>query len=187
MIDSSLTHFFYIYRNMKQKLYYLFTLLFAISIFTACDDDDSANNKIDVPEAVTNAFQAKYPDVAVNSVEWAMKSGYYVAEYHTTANMREVEAWFATDGTWRMTETDNGKDLFLVPTAVSTAFSKSDYATWTIDDIDYYEYPDATKNFYLIEVEKAGQPDTALYFAIDGSLLKTTPADNLTITPDTQM
>lgn len=171
---------------MIRKIYYSLILILSLGVTTACSDDDSpTDNSVKVPDAVMTSFQTKYPDIAPASVKWDLKGSYYVADYKTTANMREVEAWFSPDGTWRMTETDNGRDLFLLPTDINTAFNNSDYALWTIDDIEYYEYPDATNNFYLFEVEKTGETDTALYFSTAGTLIKTTPSANLDITPDT--
>ena len=84
-----------------------------------------------------------------------------------------------------MSENDCGKDLFLIPAAVNEGFNKTEYRTWTVDDIDFYEYPDNTRDFYVIEVEQAGQSDTDLYFKPDGTLIKTVPNDNSEITPDT--
>lgn len=172
---------------MKLKHLLLFAVAFAALSFTACGDDDD-DDKIpapNIPTAVVDAFKAKYPDVNLNTVRWETEGQYIKAEYKTTANMKDIEAWFTTSGEWKMTETDFGKDLFLIPTAINLAFNKTEYATWTIDDINLYEYPDATKDFYLIEVEKTGQSDTGLYFKPDGTLIKTAPGTEAEITPDT--
>ena len=84
-----------------------------------------------------------------------------------------------------MTELDYGKDLFLVPdNAVSAAFPKSEYGTWQIDDITHYIQLD--NEFYVFEVEKAGQPDMDVYFSVSGEMLKAVKSDgNPDIRPDT--
>lgn len=175
---------------MKQKLLYLLLFTLGLTTFSACSDDDDDNVTppvANVPEAVTNAFKTKYPDVNISQVKWEYKGNYIVAEYKTTANMKDVDAWFSKSGEWKMTETDFGKDLFLIPTELNVAFNKSDYALWTIDDISLYEYPDQTKDFYMFEVEKAGQQDMAVYFKTDGTLIKAAVDTDTEITPDTSI
>ena len=66
-----------------------------------------------------------------------------------------------------MTEFDYDKNVFLAPAGLNAAFNQTDYASWTIDDISYYRFPTEPRSFYEIEVEKAGNPDTYLYFRID--------------------
>lgn len=170
---------------MKLKLFYILIALMGISNFTACSDDDDNTPPVNpnIPEAVANAFAQKYPDVNTSAVKWEKKGIYQVAEFKSGLN--EIEAWFSQTGEWKMTENDYGKDLFMVSTIINQAFIHSGYSTWTIDDISYYEYPDETKNFYLIEVEKAGEPDTQLYFKPDGTTIKTATEANVNITPDT--
>ncbi len=171
---------------MKLKLFYLLIALVGGFTFVSCDDDDDAPKLKDIPQACLDSFKAKFPEA--KNVDWERKGTYYVAEYDKFNNREvEVSAWFAPDGTWNMTDTDYGKDLFMLPTEINTAFNQSEYSSWTIDDIDLYEYPDTTKDFYLIEVEKAGQTDMELYFKTDGTLIKAIPDTNTDITPDTQI
>lgn len=169
---------------MRLKLYYLLIAVLGLVTFAGCnDDDENLAPRPNAPEAVLNAFNAKYPDA--KDVKWETKGAYYVADFKTTASLVEIDAWYKADGTWAMTESDYGKDLFMVPTAINQAFNASQYATWTIDDISYYEYPDATKSFYLIEVEKVGQTDMQLYFKPDGTSIKNVADNGVDITPDT--
>lgn len=171
---------------MKLKLFYLAIATIGLISLSACDDDDSPNPPAqNIPEAVVKGFQTKYPDVDPKIVEWEQNGVYYIAEYKKLSNMEDVEAWFTTAGEWKMTETDFGKNLFLLPTLINEAFNKTDYNSWTIDDIKLYEYPDESRNFYLFEVEKAGQPTTNLFFKPDGTLIKTAPDTGTDINPDT--
>lgn len=168
---------------MKLKLFYLIIALIGGFTFVSCDDDDDTPKIKDIPQTCLDSFKAKYPEAT--NVDWERKGNYYVADFHKNNNQVEVDAWFAANGTWVMSDNDYGKDLFMIPPVVNTSFNRTEYRDWTIDDIDYYEYPDATKDFYVIEVKKAGQPDTELYFKPDGTLIKTVPSTNVDITPDT--
>lgn len=137
--------------------------LWGVVGFTGCDDNDDVTNLSGVIE---NAFNDKFPDATW--VEWERKAGYYVAEFRQDG--MDVEAWYDNQGSWRMTESDFGRNLTLLPQAVQTTFQSSGYSQWTVDDIDEYECPD--KTFYLIEVKKAGQRDRKLFYSQDGLLLK---------------
>lgn len=171
---------------MKLRNLLMLPLVIAAFTFSACgNDDDDKATITNVPSTIVDAFKTQFPDVNINTVKFEKSGQYYTAEYHANNNMIEIESWFSTDGQWKMTETDYGKDLFLIPTDINIAFNKTEYRDWTIDDISLYEYPDATKNFYMIQVEKAGQPDTALYFKTDGTLIKTAADTGADITPDT--
>ena len=137
--------------------------LWGVVGFTGCDDNDDVTN---LPEVIENAFNDKFPNATW--VEWERKAGYYVAEFRQDG--MDVEAWYDNQGSWRMTESDFGRNLTLLPQAVQTTFQSSGYSQWTVDDIDKYECPD--KTFYLIEVKKAGQRDRKLFYSQDGLLLK---------------
>ena len=150
---------------MKLKLHLLLLALCGMAFLPSCENDDDIAPSA-VPEATRSAFEARFPNV--NNAHWGAKRNYHVAEFYN--NGREVEAWFTTDSEWRMTETDLGINLSLLPAAVQEAFAASQYASWAIDDIDQYERTDGT--FYLIDVETRGQRDHDLFFAPDGTLIK---------------
>lgn len=172
---------------MKTKLYYLFIVALGLFSVAACSDDDkksdepSTEQTLSIPTACSDAFKAKYPNV--NEVTWETKTPYYVAEF-VPVNFQDAEAWFTADGTWKMTSTDYHKNMFFMPGTVSLAFENTEYKTWTIDDITYYEYPDETSNFYVIEVENnSSQMD--VYIDTDGNVIKTQAPTGQDITPDT--
>lgn len=172
---------------MKLKLFYLPLLALGIVLLSACSDDDDKITDANIPAAVADSFNAKYPDININNVKWETKGTYIVGEFKKAASLEDIEAWFSTaTGEWKMTETDYGKNLFLIPVEISNAFGMNEYGSlWTIDDICLYEYTDASKNFYLFEVEKTGQQDMEIYFRTDGTLIKAIPDTNRDITPDT--
>ena len=164
---------------MKKTLLYLFVAFTGAFSLASCSDDDDDKDLSSVPSKVEEAISARYPDA--NSVKWENKGAYLVADFY---QMRlDKEAWFTYEGELKMTETDYGKDIFYIPAEIGEAFSSGEYGTWTIDDITYYERPD--KDFYVIEVEKAGQPDMDLYYGDDAALIKAVRDTDADITPDT--
>ncbi len=166
---------------MKLKIFYLLIAVLGLSTTMACSDDD--DDTLKAPAAIETAFNAKYPNA--KNVKWERNGVYYVADFKTTSQNHDAEAWYNVDAIWCMTKKDYGKDLFMIPAVINQAFNDTEFALWTIDDIHAYEYPNESKNMYEIEVEKAGNPDTALYFNAEGGLLKATTNTDMEITPET--
>lgn len=142
----------------------------ALGVFsmTSCSDDDDSN--VNVPENVTRAFNDKY--AGVSRVEWDReRGGYLVAEFNKDG--KEYDAWFTETGEWVMTEVDHGRRMENLPEAVQAGYEATTYSAenWTIDDIDEIQRP-AYETFYIIEVEKKGQPDYDLYFDANGTLFR---------------
>lgn len=155
---------------MKTKELMKWMMACALGVFTlaSCSDDDDDN--VPVPDAVTRAFTDKY--AGVGRVDWDReKGGYLVAEFWKDG--KEHEAWFDNNGEWFMTEIDHGRNLSNLPMAVQAGYEATTYAQtgWSIDDIDEIERP-AYDTFYIIEVEKRGQPDYDLYFDTNGTLFR---------------
>lgn len=146
---------------MKMKLSLLFLSLFALFFMTACDDDNDRHT----PDAsVRTAFDAMFPNAS--RVEWEKKLGYSVAEFKD--NGKEKDAWFQTDGTWILTETDIAiKDI---PVAITQSIAGSQYVDWRIEDANYLERKDMDP-VYVLEVEK-GEAEMDLYYSAEGKLLK---------------
>lgn len=142
---------------------------FGALVVTSCSDDDD-DDGARVPEAVQVAFDSKYGNVG--RVEWDREQGgYLVAEFRK--DNREHDAWFTEGGEWVMTEVDYVRDLTALPQAVQAGYAATVYAQdgWTVDDIDEIQRP-SYETFYVIEVEKAGQPDYDLYFDLNGTLFR---------------
>lgn len=145
-------------------------MMCALGVFsmTSCSDDDDSN--VNVPENVTRAFNDKY--AGVGRVEWDReRGGYLVAEFNKDG--KEYDAWFTETGEWVMTEVDHGRRMENLPEAVQAGYEATTYyaENWTIDDIDEIQRP-AYETFYIIEVEKKGQPDYDLYFDANGTLFR---------------
>lgn len=162
------------------------TLLTAASLAACGNDDDTDLQPSAVPSAVSTVFLAQYP--TATNVEWEAQGKYYKADFNLKGGLVDVDAWYTQAGQWAMTQFDYGKNLLYLPNQVSAAFAKSQYANWTVDDIDEYKYPSASRNVFVIEVEAYGQPDTDLYFQLNGNtatLVRTAAHTDVNITPDT--
>lgn len=177
---------------MRLKLFTLMIAAVGLTAFTSCSDDDDKDIKdpnSGVSTEIQQNFKAKYPSVDVKTVKWETKGKYTVAEFSEAANQEQLEAWFnTTTGEWAMTETDFGEDLFLVPAELNAKYYQTEYSSWNIDDMKLYEYPDATKDRYVFEVNKTGQQDMLLYFTADTyDLVKAVVDTDPVVTPDTAL
>lgn len=168
---------------MKSKFLWVMMALVSMTAFTSChDDDDDSGKTASVPKAYTEALTAKYP--AATNVVWEKKDAYMVAEFKQNNDMEDLDVWFDATATWAMTDTDYGKNVFFLPAAVNAAWAQGQYGNWTVDEIDFYQRPDI--EFYVLEVEKTGQPDTDLYYLPDGTQIKAVASDATSdITPTT--
>ncbi len=149
---------------MKKTLFLMLGLLVALqaSLFTSCNDDDEDIQANQVPEVVMAAFTAKYP--AATMVQWEKQGSTYKADFYNGSN--EVDAWFASDGTWKKSETD----LFAaqLPKPVM-AYVQTNYADRVIDDCDLIETP--TETYYWLELDKAGAADVYIKLTAAGERL----------------
>lgn len=164
---------------MKPK--HLLTIFAAMTTmgFMSCSDDDNDINPQDVPDAVTETFAQMYPNARY--VEWESVSPYYVAEFDY--NMYETDAWFANNGEWAMTATDYNANVYNLPDPMQSAFFDSQYATWDVDDVDYYERQIDT--FCTIDIEAPGQQDLTMFIDSYGNILKVVPEYEADILPGT--
>ena len=139
---------------MKAKFYGLFLALWGAVTLTSCSNDDDDLRVSDVPSAVMNSFEAKYPNVS--RAEWEKKGGYIVADFWQEGV--DTHVWYNSNGEWLMTEYDLGLELSSLPQAVQDSFKGSQYATWHVDGLDKYERPNDVfylrrrniHNFYLL-------------------------------------
>lgn len=159
-------------RRIKTIFALALVLSVSAGVLQSCsDDDDNKNANAPVPAAFVQALKQIEPDA--KNVKWETEGAYRVAEFDK--NGVGYDIWFDAKATWAMTEKDFGRDFFLVPdNAVNAAFAKGEYGTWTVDDISYYKQ--TTDEFYVIEVETAGQPDMDLFYTTDGTMIKAVPS-----------
>lgn len=147
---------------MNRKILFLLATLLSV-FFLSCSDDDESNWDI-VSAEVRKTFEEKYPQAS--HVEWENKSDYKVAEF--IYNSLETYAWFDSNGTWYMSETDIPFNS--LPQAIKDAFNASEYSTWKVDDVDMLERKD-TEVVYIIEVESQNK-EIDLYYSAEGILIK---------------
>lgn len=119
----------------------------------------------DVPAAISTSFNARYPDAA--EVKWKKnKSGKYEADFRQDG--KKAEAKFTADGTWDSADKRiDAKDL---PEA-ATSYLKKNYASHKIDQIEWKEDKDASKNVYEVKLKK-DKSETELVFSAEGKFLK---------------
>ncbi|MFX3625994.1 MAG: PepSY-like domain-containing protein [bacterium] len=119
-------------------------------------------NKTEVPQAVLEAFNKKYPKAT--DVEWEKDDLNYEVEFEL--EKVEYEATFSEDGTWLETETEiTAKDL---PEKVASAF-KATYPKVKIKGVEKVETPKIS--FYEIEYKK-GLKKREAFFDKDGNPLE---------------
>lgn len=152
---------------MKTKLSLLVLAMCSFFAFTSCDDDD---NNYQPDQTVTKAFDTKYPDAG--KVEWEIKNGYEIADFHLSGN--EAEAWFDKDGNWLMTKTEI--NFGLLPEPVRLSLNGGEYKNWKATDFDKLERAinNTIVTTYVVEVEQ-GEQEVDLYYAEDGTLIKAVP------------
>lgn len=136
---------------------------------SACSDDD--DGPFEESAKFEQALENYCPDMKLTG--WEKEGAYRVAEGYVGIN--SVEVWFDKDAKWVMTETDYGRDTSTLPQAVMQQITGSSYATWTVDDVNFYERPDM--DFYEIELETTGQKDVYMFISYSGTLLNIAYSD----------
>lgn len=163
---------------MKAKLLTLFSVIVMATMFFSCSSNDDDNIKpVDVPSAVTAAFNNAYPNT---TPKWSVNDTYYVAEFGNDNN--EVDVWFTADGTIMLTVKEI--PVANMPAAIKTAIQGTKYAGWTYDDVKLIQ----RKGFdalYKVEMDDPkSDNDVTLYYTATGVLVKEVPdIDNTPITP----
>ncbi len=182
---------------MKRTLF--LTIIAAALAVVGCQKDDPVNGpptSTNYNDSAVKTLTAMYPDAT--NISWSINGSYYVADFSCpitrAGGTTDCTAWFDYSGKWYMTETDiTFADL---PEAVQAAFLASEYASWTIDDVDMLERT-GVETIYVIEVEgieNGVKVEYDLYYTEDGTLVKAVadaeedydysdyiPADNTTV------
>lgn len=127
------------------------TLLVSALALASCEKTENTPRQPAVSEQAQAALAAKYP--SASNVSWQTKGGYVVASFSLPVSRAEagsdLAAWFDNGGAWYMTETDI--EFSMLPVAVQTAFSESEYASapWRVDDVDMLER-EGVETIYVI-------------------------------------
>lgn len=123
-------------------------------VMEAAPDTVAQAPTVEVPAAVTAAFQAKYPTATVAADGWESEDeGIYEVEF--TMDSKTYEAEFDSTGVWR--ETDTPMQESEVPAAVTKSLKAGKYKAATVLAIESLELPKYPK---LVEYQLAKGTDT---------------------------
>ena len=106
-----------------------------------------------VPQAVSQAFTARFPDGQLK--KWETRKEGFVAVFR-----EHGKTWFAyytADGSWKGTETPI-KWTKNLPQAVRAGWLKSDYASWYVQDIKSIRTPEGL--LYALHVDNSSVLDS---------------------------
>jgi hypothetical protein len=118
-----------------------------------------------VPVAVTNAFNAKYPNMKVTDWDYEADKNAYKGKFKM--NGKEMEAFFSADGEWMKTKTDIKREQ--LPVAVSKAIAAGEYSSWSMSDFAELDTPEG--KHYKVKVRKGVDFDY-LKYDTNGKLLE---------------
>lgn len=120
-----------------------------------------------LPQAVTDFIAAKYPGARILEAE-PERDPLYVLEVEIIDGGRLREVRFDAADKWVHTKTE--VRAAEVPDVVMAALRASQYAAWTIDEIDQYVAPE--REWYRFELEQPGsERETEVDILSDGTLL----------------
>lgn len=130
-----------------------------------------ATAQTDIPQAVTKAFQTKFP--TAQSVKWEEEDkGVYEAGFKQ--NGRKMSASFDATGNWQATETAIKKSA--LPDAVRSAVAKL-FPGFEIDEAEKVESPDGLAFEVELENESGDKEvEVEALFSAEGKLLKKSEA-----------
>lgn len=118
------------------------------------DDNDDYESWLPQPDVLTQAMHdfiiSRYPDARI--IETEMEHGRIEADIVHDNRKKEV-VFSVSDGQWINTHYDVRQSE--VKKEVMAILNSSEYATFTIDDIEKYETP--AEDYYLFELEKGNQ------------------------------
>jgi hypothetical protein len=135
----------------------LFILLLSLGIATA-----TMGQKTNVPEAVSKAFNSKFP--GATEVKWGKENA---KEYEAEFKLKNtaISANFGTDGSWKETETTiNASDL---PVAVTKAI-QTKYPGAVINLAEKVEKPEKT---YYETVIKVNNKKKEIEISAEGKIM----------------
>ena len=129
------------------------------------DSDNSNGNYLPqvIPNEIKEYIATNYPQAKI--IETDFENGRYEVDIIEGATHKELV--FDPEGEWISTETEVGKAE--IPSVVISALEASEYGSYRIDDIDYFETPSG--NYYLFELE-SGSHEVHLKINLQGVIIK---------------
>lgn len=137
----------------------LFSLIFALSLLVACDNDGYYGSLLN--STIAEFIQKEYRGATIRSAEYD-DFGYYEVEIKHDSYVKDV--YFDKDDNWLYTAWD--LKVSNLPAAVKEVVSER-YPGYRIDDVDFIERID--KSYYKVELEK-GELEQTIYISKDGDL-----------------
>ncbi len=138
---------------MKNFPFILFTML-----FIGCSSNE------EIPGAVSQAFDAKYPDI--ETIEWEIEGDIYEAEYTQDGIKKEAE--FDKDG--NLVATEYEIKIEELPDVIMEKL-KTEYGDYEIEEA---EFVNSTEHGELYEVElEMDDKEIDVYFDKTGNVIKT--------------
>jgi hypothetical protein len=127
-----------------------------------------------VPQNIATAFAAKYPNAKAD--RWKTSKDNYTVEF--SSDDKKSLAYYDMNGKWTKTETKI-KWTWKLPADMQTAFNKSGYKPWYIEEIKRVDAPDQNEYVFTVDNRVMLDGDHAdaffkaykLYFK-DDSLIK---------------
>lgn len=120
---------------------------------------------------IDNYLKTNFPNARILEIDY--EDGMTEVEILDDRMVREL--LFDRTGNWLYTKTEMNR--YSVPAGVMQVLESSEYATYYIDDIDYYQT--AEKNYYRFELESI-QGDVKVEITAEGVLTVTTPGGGQT-------
>ncbi len=134
-----------------------------IKIDLEADNSDDKYLPVEVPAAIKTYLTENFPQAVIMEVD-KDKEGYDVDIMDGTVHK---EIMFNAQMQWLSTNYD--VDAATLPQAVKDAISQTEWADWTIYEVEFWQVKDQ-KDFYEIELAK-GTEDHDLKIDIDGTIL----------------
>lgn len=120
---------------------------------------------------IDNYLKTNFPNARILEIDY--EDGMTEVEILDDRMVREL--LFDRTGNWLYTKTEMNR--YSVPAGVMQVLESSEYATYYIDDIDYYQT--AEKNYYRFELESV-RGDVKVEITAEGVLTVTTPGGGQT-------
>lgn len=133
-------------KTMNKKVIYLLSLISLLCFSYGCDDQKAdwyGKNSYRVPNEVGDALRNRYPDAQY--IEWELEDGYYVASFRSDGF--EVEAWYDTSATWRMSSTEIVYKL--LSEGIQSTIGEKGYYASNVEDIHKIERPYFCVHYYM--------------------------------------
>ena len=149
-------------QGQEMDLYYSAEGLFIKAVSDTGNGDEIYLPATQIPETIFNFINEKYPDARL--VETEVEHGVIKIEIIHGGYCKELS--FKMDGFWISTSWDIHRNE--LPAVIIQALAESQYSSYIIDDIEYFEMP--VGDFYVFELEM-GEKEVKVIFDSTGNIV----------------